>query len=221
MPFINLVDAFKFYKGTEGQTKAAEYLNEILNDEEKTAFQTFYREPEKEKPKQTNNEIYIYAKWSGEYDEFGLKIFGMYLMNGDKAVDKLPFCSGQSYAQDVVWPLDDTSGSMRPLPEGIYDLGAVDDVGYDPGASDGYGQWVYPLEPRAAIQRSLLRVHSDRNRSTSPGSAGCATPYTVSQMFAFVGWTKQKNPPKYFVMDHGLGFLNKEQGFTAPEVGKP
>lgn len=220
MGLINMVDAFKFYKGTEGQAKAAEYLNQVLSDEEKTAFQEFYRQPpppETEKPK---GDIYIYAKWSGEYDDFGLKVFGMYLMNGDKAVDKLPFCSGQEWAQDVVWPTEDTSGSMRPLPEGIYDLGAVDDLGYDPGASDGYGQWVYPLEPRAQIKRSLLRVHSDRNRATSPGSAGCATPYTVSQMFAFVGWTLQKNPPKYFVMDHGLGFL-KEQGFTAPNVGKP
>jgi hypothetical protein len=39
-------------------------------------------------------------------------------------------------------------------------------------------------------------------------------------MFAFVGWTKQKNPPKSFVMDHGLGFLLEEQGFKAPNVGK-
>jgi hypothetical protein len=217
---ISFLDAFKFYKGSPGQVKAATWLNENLSDEQKAAFAILYREPPPPKPPEGKKEIYIYAKWSGKYDEFGLKIFGMYLMNGDTAVDKLPFCSGQSYAQDVVPPLSDTSGSMRPLPEGIYDLGAVDDIGYDPGASDGYGQWVYPLEPRAKIQRSLLRVHSDRNRSTSPGSAGCVTPYTVSQMFAFVGWTKQKNPPKYFVMDHGLGFLLEEQGFKAPNVGK-
>jgi hypothetical protein len=65
--------------------------------------------------------------------------------------------------------LDDYSGSMRPCPEGVYDLGKVDDLGYDPGSSDGFGQYVIPLLPRANIQRSELLAHADRNRSTSPG----------------------------------------------------
>jgi GH24 family phage-related lysozyme (muramidase) len=144
----------------------------------------------------------------------------MYLMNGSTVVDKIACTSGQSYAQDVVWPTEDTSGSMRPLPEGIYDIGVVDDLGYDPGASDGFGQWVYPLEPRAKIKRSLLRVHSDRNRSTSAGSAGCLCPYSVETMLKFVTWQRMKARPGYLVMDHGLGFLKQKQEFTAPNITK-
>ena len=220
MATINFLDAFKFYKGTPGQAEAANYLNSALTDAQKIEFQNFYRKAPPPAPPEEKKEVYIYCKWSGNYDEYGLKIFGMYLINGDRVVDKIAFCSGQSYAQDVVWPLDDYSGSMRPCPEGIYDLGAIDDLGYDPGDHDGFGRYVIPLNPRAKIQRSQLLAHADRNRSTSPGSAGCTTPYSPEKMMVLVGWVRQKSGPKYLVMDHGLGFLSKEEGFKSPNVGK-
>jgi hypothetical protein len=110
---------------------------------------------------------------------------------------------------------------MRPLPEGIYDIGPLDDLGYDPGSQDGFGQWVYPLNPRFTMGRSALLVHCDRNRTTSPGSAGCACPYTVDEMLRFVGWMSAKNRPSVFVMDHGLGFLKKQFPRTViPSVKK-
>ncbi|MGL6349155.1 MAG: hypothetical protein ACRC2U_04755, partial [Aeromonas sp.] len=100
------------------------------------------------------------------------------------------------------------------------DIGPVDDLGYDPGSGDGYGQWVYPLEPRAKIKRSLIRVHADRNRYTSPGSAGCVCPYSVETMVRFNAWMRSAAKPQFFVMDHGLGFLQSDQGFTAPDIAK-
>jgi hypothetical protein len=219
MPLIKIADAFKFYKGSDGQVAAAVYLDSVLTDEQKTKFQELYRTPPEKKSEQAKQETYIYMKWSGEYDEYGLKIFGFYFMNSDTVVDKVAVCSGQSYAQDVVWPLDDYSGSMRPCPEGAYDLGAVDDLGYDPGSSDGFGQYVIPLLPRASIQRSQLLVHADRNRSTSPGSAGCTCPFNPENMLKIIGWMRQHSAPKYLIVDHGLGFL-KQEGVNVPALGK-
>lgn len=218
MSVINLLDAFKYYKGTTGQVEAANYLNNLLTDPQKVEFQDLYRKAPPPAAEEKKREVYLYSKWSGKYDEYGLKIFGMYLINGDQVVDKIAFCSGQSYAQDVVWPLDDYSGSMRPCPEGVYDLGAIDDLGYDPGSGDGFGQFVIPLIPRAKIKRSELLAHADRNRLTSPGSAGCTTPYSVEKMMVLIGWVRQKAGPKYLVVDHGLGFLAKEYSFIAPNV---
>jgi hypothetical protein len=214
---IKMFDAFKYYKGTPGQVEAIAFLEKLLTEEDRLKFQELYRKPN---PKPTTPPaIYLYVKWSGHYDEEGLKIFGMYLMNGDKVVDKVAVCSGQSYAQDTPWPLDDYSGSMRPCPEGVYDLGAVDDIGYDPGSSDGFGQWVIPLNPRAAIKRSALQIHSDRNRATSPGSAGCLCPYDVGNMQKVVAWCMAKARPTYCIVDHGTGFLKKE-GVSVPSLGK-
>lgn len=219
MPTIKMVDAAKFYKGLPGQVEAFQLLDKLLTEQQKVQFQDLYRKAPPVVAPAIKQDIYLYCNWSGKYDEYGLKIFGLYLMNGDRVVDKLVVCSGQAYAQDVVWPEDDYSGSMRPCPEGVYNLGAVDDLGYDPGASDGYGQWVIPLEPKFPLRRSLLRAHGDRNRATSAGSAGCLCPYFEKDMAILVGWMRSKAKPTYLVMDHGLGYL-KEKGVNVPNLKK-
>lgn len=217
MAKINLLDAVKYTVWSPEQTKAWELLDKEIPPDLRQRFQDAFRAKPAPKPEEPKGMVYIYAKWSGSYDQYDNKIFGMYLMNGKTVVDKLPFTSGQSYAQDVIHPLDDWPKSMRPLPEGIYDIGKLDDIGYDPGSGDGFGQWVYPLEPRAAIKRSALLVHADRNRATSPGSAGCACPYTPEDMQKFVKWMSAKAKPQFFAMDHGLGFI-QTQNFDPPDV---
>jgi hypothetical protein len=216
MSGIKILDAFKYYKGLEGQQEAALYLESLLTKEQRINFQTLYRKQIEPKPV-VKADPYLYVKWSGKYDEFGLKIFGLYFMNGNTVVDKVAICSGQSYAQDPVWPLDDYSGSMRPCPEGVFNIGTIDDLGYDPGASDGLGQYVVPLLPQAAIKRSALLIHADRNRATAPGSAGCLTCYDSTNMFRIIGWLRQKAEPKIVIVDHGLGFL-KQIGVSVPTI---
>jgi hypothetical protein len=216
MSDIKILDAFKYYKGLVGQQEAANYLESLLSKEQRINFQTLYRK-QTEPKSVVKADPYLYVKWSGKYDEFGLKIFGLYFMNGNTVVDKVAICSGQSYAQDPVWPLDDYSGSGRPLPEGLYTLGTIDDLGYDPGAYDGLGQYVVPLNPTAPIKRSALLIHADRNRATAPGSMGCITTYDTTNMYKIIGWLRQKSEPKTLVMNHGLGFL-KQEGINVPTV---
>lgn len=218
-PLIKLPDAVRYTVWNGAQNDAWDYLDKNCPLDIKLEFQKRFRA--KPPVKQESAQTYIYAKWSGKYDQYQNKIFGMYLTDGVNALDKLPCTSGQSYAQDVVHPLDDYSGSMRPLPEGIYNIGKLDDIGYDPGSSDGFGRWVFPLNPQAKIARSALLVHADRNRATSPGSAGCLCPYTPEEMLKFVTWMSAKPRPMCLVMDHGLGFL-KQEGFEVPDfVKKP
>lgn len=219
MPTIKMIDAAKFYKGLPGQVEAFQLLDKLLTEEQKIQFQDLYRKAPPVVAPAIKQDIYLYCNWSGKYDEHGLKVFGLYLMNGDRVVDKLVVCSGQAYAQDVVWPPDDYSGSMRPCPEGIYDLGAIDDIGYDPGSSDRFGQYTVPLNPRFPLQRSALLLHSDRNRVTSPGSAGCIVTYFEKDMYILIKWLRSKAKPTYLIMDHGLGYL-KEKGVKVPNLKK-
>jgi predicted chitinase len=213
---ITVPNMAKYYKGLDGQEEALRFIDSILTPEERLTAEALYRN--NSEPLLPKGEIYVYCKWSGAWDEFGNKVFGMYLINDGQVIDKIACTSGQDYAQDVVWPLDDKSGSMRPLPEGVYDFGKLDDLGYDPGSSDGFGQWVYPLIPRAAIKRSKLLIHADRNRRTSPGSAGCLCPYSLDTMFRFVKWMSAAAKPQFLVMDHELGFLAKTSNFKAPDL---
>jgi hypothetical protein len=216
MAKIKLLDAAKFYKGIPQQIKALEALDKLLTNEQRQVFQDIWRQPPatiaaKPKPE----DVYLYCFWTGKY-EGDLKIFSLNLMNGDTVVDKMACCSGQGYAQDVVWPTDDWSGSMRPLPEGAYNIGAIDDLGYDPDNLDGFGRYVVALEPWAAIKRSLLRAHADWNASTSKGSAGCLCPFARANMLRFIGWLRMAAAPKFLIMDHGLGFL-AQNGIKIPK----
>jgi hypothetical protein len=218
MGVINLVDAFRFWKATPGQIKAAEWLNQNLTEEQKNQFAECYREPPPA-PEKPAGEIYLYAKWQGKYDNAGGKIFGLYLMNGEMAVDKVAVCSGLPESQNTIWPLDDYSGSMQPCSEGLYDIGRIDDLGYDPDDHDGYGRYVIFIEPRASIPRGEFRIHVDWNRAICKGSAGCLCPYNYADILKILGWLKAKAAPKILVVDHGLGFLEKN-GVSVPAMGK-
>lgn len=212
MASIKITDTYKFYKGLPGQVKAAEYLEEILTAQQKDQVAKFYRS--NPAPVTPPSVIYLLCEKTDAYDESGLRVLRLSLMNGDRTVDKIAVCSGQSYAQEFINPRDDYSGSMRPCPEGIYDFGAISDLGYDPGASDGFGRYFVPIVQRSAPNnRSAFGMHQDRNRATSPGSAGCLSPYSAADMAKIIKWLEAVSSPQYLVADWGLGYL-KSIGFS-------
>ncbi len=212
MANIKILDTYKFYKGLPGQVKAAEYLDGILTNPQKAEVAKLYRSnPE---PVTLPSTIFLLCERTESYDEFGLRILRLSLMNGDRTVDKIAVCSGQSYAQEFIDPRDDYSGSMRPAPEGVYDFGAISDLGYDPGSGDGFGRYFIPIVQRSAPNnRGEFGMHQDRNRATSPGSAGCVSPYNANDMLRIVGWFDAISKPKYLVVDWGFGYL-KSIGFS-------
>lgn len=212
MAAIDFLSTYKYYKGLPGQVKAAQYLDKILTAQQKEDFAALYRS--NPKPTAPPPTVYLLCEKTDGYDPQGGRILRLSLMNGDRTVDKIAVCSGQSYAQEFIDPRNDYSGSMRPAPEGIYDIGAIDDLGHDPGSSDGFGRYFVPIVQRSAPNnRSAFGLHEDRNRSTSPGSAGCLSPYNSSDMAKIISWLKSTAKPQYLVVDWGLGYL-KSIGFS-------
>lgn len=208
---ISIIDAVKFNRGLPGQTKAWQYLESNLPEDIREEFAKLYRDnpsaPQEKDP--LAGQIFLYLELTGKWDTTGHRVLRLSLYNGSKCVDKLPARSGQSHAQGLVHPTEDYSGSMRIIPEGIYDIGAIDDLGYDPGSSDGFGRWFVPVVDRhRSNNRSAFGIHSDRNYAISPGSAGCPVVYTESDMFRVIGWLSAKARPKYLIVNLGLGFLD-------------
>jgi hypothetical protein len=213
---IKILDTYKFYKGLAGQVEAAEYLDSLLNPEQRAEVARLYRNNPAPPPDPAP--VFLLCENTGVFDSNGLAVLRLSLFNGDRLVDKIAVCSGQSWAQEFVNPRNDRSGSMRPAPEGVYDIGAIDDLGYDPGASDGFGRYWVPIEQRnPPNNRSAFGFHEDRNRATSPGSAGCLCPYNAADMLKIVQWLRAKARPEFLVVDWGVGYL-KSIGFTYPKA---
>ena len=203
---INMVDTYKFYKGLAGQVEAAEYLNTVLTEDEKLRFAGMYRNNPAPPPPPAP--IFLLCEKTEAYDSFGLRVLRLSLMNGDRTVDKIAVCSGQSWAQEFIDPRNDRSGSMRPAPEGIYDIDSIDDLGYDPGPRDGFGRYWVPITQRnPQNNRSAFGFHQDRNRATSPGSAGCLCPYNAADMQKLIAWLRAESKPQFLIVDWGLGYL--------------
>jgi hypothetical protein len=212
MASIKITDTYKFYKGLPGQIKAAEYLEGILTAQQKDELAKLYRS--NPAPVTPPSVIYLLCEKTDAYDESGLRVLRLSLMNGDRTVDKIAVRSGLAEAQEFIDPRKDTSGSCRPAPEGIYDFGAIDDLGYDPGPSDGFGRYFVPIVQRnAPNNRGEFGHHEDRNRAISPGSAGCVCPYNAADMFKIITWLRASASPQYLVVDWGLGYL-KSIGFS-------
>jgi hypothetical protein len=141
------------------------------------------------------------------------------LVNGDRIVDQMSVLSGAGVTQDegFVRPEDDYSGSLRCLPEGIYDLGAVEDSRSEGLESwgEGLGRWAIALNviPSHAVNnRSAFYIHDDANRSYAKGSAGCICPFRLEDMNRIVAWMSAQAAPKQLVCDLGTGFLGKKGG---------
>jgi hypothetical protein len=146
----------------------------------------------------------------------GLEWLDLALMNGDRAVDRVQVYSGQAYAQDFFDPTKDYSGSMRPIPEGVYQVGEME---YAPSTwGEGLGARYAALDvlPQyRANNRSAIGLHLDANRSYAPGSAGCIVTVDERTLDRVVGWLDQKSQPRRLVVDYGLGFL-VSRGYTEP-----
>jgi hypothetical protein len=146
----------------------------------------------------------------------GLEWLDLALMNGATAVDRVQVYSGQAYAQEFCNPGSDFSGSMRPIPEGVYQIGVME---YAPGTwGDGLGARYAALDvlPQyRANNRAAIGLHLDANKAYSPGSAGCVVTATEKVLDRVVSWLDQKSQPDRLVVDYELGFL-VSRGYAEP-----
>jgi hypothetical protein len=154
-----------------------------------------------------------------------MRIFRLELRNDGKVVDALPVYAGHTSVQReaLIHPTLDRPGSLRPIPEGVYGVGPVEDRG--PGRSWGEGigrYWIdLPAIPQYhANNRSAFGIHDDDNRSYSLGSAGCIVPPKTQDLYRILGWCNAANPPKYLAVDYGFGWLN-DRGYAFAKKPEP
>lgn len=150
-------------------------------------------------------------KPTGQRDDYGCLTFTLsWTKNGDP-VDQMTVLSGAPNT-DIVYPTEDFSGSLRPLPEGVYNLGPVERGWF--GEAIGNIAVELLVQPAYKVNnRSAFFIHEDANRAMgAPGSAGCVSPYTATDMERVASWLNARSRPQYLVADYGLGFL-KKQGY--------
>lgn len=118
-------------------------------------------------------------------------------------------------------------GSLEPIPEGRYRVGAVQWAGR-PGDwtktfGPGFGPFIVTLEPlqQLAGGRGAFLFHLDANRLTgSPGTAGCEGFISSTDAQTFLDWKVPAGTT--FVADHGLGSAPPlEESKDAEEAEEP
>jgi hypothetical protein len=162
------------------------------------------------------SKVYLKLTRTHQRNVDGLEWLDLALMNGAIAVDKVQVYSGQAYAQEFLNPAADFSGSMRPIPEGVYQIGEME---YAPGTwGDGLGARYAALDVLSqyrANNRGAIGLHLDANKAYSPGSAGCVTTPTEAVLDRVVAWLAQNSQPDRLVVDYELGFL-VSRGYSEP-----
>lgn len=143
------------------------------------------------------------ALWQGEPHKGGTEL------------DHVTTVSGQPGRQFFRLGADSIPGSMEPIPQGEYALGAPDWAGApgDWGVSwnDGLGPVVIDVDELTPGQtrRGDLRIHCDWNEDRAPGSAGCITvqgktgPRDLDRMKRVLSWFATYQP-KRLTVDWGL-----------------
>lgn len=156
---------------------------------------------------------FLYMRFADKYHD-GFRVFdlGLYNQLGIK-VDGISVLSGSSNRQysELIHPSKDYAGSGNPLPEGVYDLGEVEDARNEGKDSfgEGIGRYWIRLNQRFHVNdRDAFGVHDDENREYSPGSAGCVCPFASIKMQTILSWMRQKARPRYLICDLGTGFLS-------------
>jgi lysozyme len=162
--------------------------------------------------------IRLKLSWPGQYVTVSGQAFkdlSLELLNDGKVVDSVPAISGGPGRQNepFVSPPDDWAGSNRPIPEGVYQVGAVAKGAF----GDGIGNTWIPLTVYAEFQvnnRSAFGFHLDNNAATAPGSAGCVVFHERSQLDQLLGWLSDRSRPNELIVDWRTGFL-AEHGYEA------
>lgn len=182
-------------------------------------------------PKPTRHHIKVTK--SGMRRSDGLEALSVALMMGDTKIDSVAAVSGQPNAQAFRLPSHSVSGSMEPLPEGVWDLGLPKpdpvtkkrpqldilaefasrrsgDFSKDwPATFDGLGPVYVEMTCRKWTSRTDIGFHLDNNSSTSPGTVGCigiVYDTNLKSLKKFTSWFEDPTiAPHYAIVDWGLG----------------
>lgn len=131
------------------------------------------------------------------------------LYQGSTRMDRLTVVSGAPAYQSFRLAADGHPGSLEPIPEGRYEVGAVEWAAGDEnwGATWGLalGPWWCTISPLQSMRRGDFGLHMDWNSGSSPGTAGCIAFDTRESARRWLAWRGAQTGPVLLVVDWGLG----------------
>lgn len=146
---------------------------------------------------------------AGRRDSRGLEVLTLaHIRPG--VVSTIAAHSGAPHAQTFRTGAASRAGSMEPLPEGRYRIGAIE---WANGVDNYAGSWGPGLgavwvgltyQAPGVTARSALGFHLDANANVAPGSAGCVVLENVLNMKTLVSWLRASEP-QHLYCDWGLG----------------
>nr|WP_315862892.1 MULTISPECIES: glycoside hydrolase family 104 protein [unclassified Thermosynechococcus] len=156
-----------------------------------------------------------------EIRDNGLIRWNLWLVNGDRRVDRVNVYSGAPSAQILNSGSSDYPGSLRPIPPGKYRLGPIEyrAEGWGPGI----GQYWVDLLPIAGTRtygRSGFGLHLDSNYHTpnGRGSAGCIVTPHQRDLDRILGWLRSQARPTYLEVHHTLDIGEVRSKYTVDRV---
>lgn len=176
---------------------------------------------------------YFACYWKyGKKDSRGMKVYELELRDTDGSIlERVEVKSGSPRSNSKLsfpYPTKDYAGSGNALPEGIYDIGDVINLGS--WVEPGVGTLKIPIEycssMRGVNNRGEFLFHTDQNESRYPGSMGCLVTYKSQgnpdtnnsgkdDMLDIVDWHRKYNLAGCALfMDHNLGYLKNKFGLT-------
>jgi lysozyme len=148
---------------------------------------------------------------SGQRDNRGLEVLRLQRFRNGLPMGSLDVVSGIAGRQSFRKANASRTGSLEPLPEGLWGIGGiewasgkVDDyaASWGPGLGAVWVQLSY--QGPGTTEREAIGIHLDANAAASPGSAGCVTFNKVADLKTLVSWLRADNPRELYV-DWGLG----------------
>jgi hypothetical protein len=147
---------------------------------------------------------------AGRRDAEGLEVLKLVRRIGGQELESLSCISGAPGRQSFRTGAASRAGSLEPLPEGLWAIGAEDWANgrdnYSATWGPGLGAVVVPLEYSGPgrTERSAILFHLDANKTYSPGTAGCVGFYSVGDLQRLIGWIRADKVKRLYV-DWGLG----------------
>lgn len=167
-------------------------------------------EPIATKPLPSDSRPFLRLVDTGATDG-GLRILSLQLKtNASIAPATINVVSGQPGKQALRQAGDSRAGSLEPIPEGYYDVGALEWAGaigdYKQSFGTGLGPVWASITPKMKTERSALGFHLDENAATSPGTAGCVAFRNLEDLKKFVSWfANPATAPKSLTVNWKLG----------------
>lgn len=149
------------------------------------------------------------------FDGQSLQVFMAVFMNGSKPIGHVLFNSGAPGHQIFTTVPTEQPGQLHPIPEGDYSLGGLEWSSPDKDWAELFQEILSPFWV-TVYRRRAIGIHLDGNRLTSPGSAGCLVPISLTEARRFIYFWETFGPFENLHVCHYLGYTKVPRSIKVP-----